>query len=1026
MPMPTSTATATATAMSSADRESTPEGSEPPRVAASGRLALPSLPERVDRPPVPVLAALAPVVGSVAIWAITGSLFALLFAVLGPLIAVGAVVDGARQTRRRRRDAVRRFDADLAELSERLIETQATRRRTLTAAHPPAPALQALVRHDATRWTETRASVIEFRIGRGTIECEPEVAGDVPPASAASGAVRADLHAVLARSRRLERAPVVVRLEPGSALGLVGPPVLVAPVARAVLSRIARAIDPRVWSFEVSGSSESLGRPALDGLPHRVIAVPPGPSASGGPGPGAVAIRGTSSGRDDTDVVLAWGDSVGSLPRGCRQVLIVGDGPDRLVDRHSAQSIVDELVPDVLGEHEAADLAAALREAAGREHGSAVSLPDSVAFAMPRVDQEPSGASGVDAAGPSRGDHTGLSAEIGVVASAAGIEPLVIDLVRDGPHALVGGTTGSGKSELLVSWALALAARHPPHRVSFLFVDFKGGAAFAPVAALPHVVGMVTDLDPAGSMRALSSLRAEVLRRERVLAEVGARSIEAMLPGQTALARLVIMVDEFGALAAEHPELHTLFADIASRGRSLGVHLVLCTQRPGAVVRDAVAANCGLRIALRFTTAADSQALIGVPDAAALARSAPGRALVQIIGEPLRSAQIATTTDAAVAAVQAGSAGSRRPHRPWVEPLPARVPVSDLGEPGVGAISFGLIDDPANQRRRVARWSPGTQGALLAIGRTASGRSTLLATLADGAVAAGWTVTSVPIDAEVAWRAVHSALDSLRRPREREPSLIVVDDLDVLVERFAEEYRIAFLTTLAAIAREGSTAGLALAVTVRRANGALGTLASGFGVTVVLATSDRQEHQLAGASSATFDPRLPPGAAHLLDERLQIAIGDRSAAAVLDALRHDTGAEVLEWRPGSSTLVVSTRPAELAARLGALPDLMITQLDDDGRAAERGPLVVAQGRGGRLHDVVIAHPEVWQRLPAEVSRARRSARLVFDRCSVVDLRMLVGGRALPPPLDPAGPSIWALEPDGLLRARRWAPRHADR
>src|SRR6185312_6153436 len=116
-----------------------------------------------------------------------------------------------------------------------------------------------------------------------------------------------------------------------------------------------------------------------------------------------------------------------------------------------------------------------------------------------------------------------------------------------------------------VSWVVAMASAHPPERLTVLLVDFKGGAAFEPLARLPHTIGIVTDLDDERAARALASLRAELRHRERQLAAVEARDID----GTGALPRLVIIVDEFAAMMADHPDLHTLFADIAARGRSL-------------------------------------------------------------------------------------------------------------------------------------------------------------------------------------------------------------------------------------------------------------------------------------------------------------------------------------------------------------------------------------------------------------------------------------------------------------------------
>ncbi|MBG0719495.1 cell division protein FtsK, partial [Microbacterium sp. 2C] len=204
-----------------------------------------------------------------------------------------------------------------------------------------------------------------------------------------------------------------------------------------------------------------------------------------------------------------------------------------------------------------------------------------------------------------------LAAVVGV----SGGEPVTLDLVADGPHAVVIGVTGSGKSELLTTWILGMCRSRSPREVSFLLVDFKGGRTFDALAALPHVTGVLTDLDEERALRAVESLRAEIRHRERVLEAAGARDVAE---AGDALARLVIVVDEYAALVSVHPGLHDLFADIAARGRALGMHLVLASQRAAGAFRDGVLANAPLRIALRVTDAADSRAILGQDDAARL------------------------------------------------------------------------------------------------------------------------------------------------------------------------------------------------------------------------------------------------------------------------------------------------------------------------------------------------------------------------------------------------------------------------
>ncbi|MBO0728551.1 MAG: FHA domain-containing protein, partial [Acidimicrobiaceae bacterium] len=209
--------------------------------------------------------------------------------------------------------------------------------------------------------------------------------------------------------------------------------------------------------------------------------------------------------------------------------------------------------------------------------------------------------------------------------------PFEIDLRRDGPHALVAGTTGAGKSELLQTLVASLAATHRPDRVTFVLVDYKGGAAFKDCVRLPHVVGFFTDLDGHLARRALTSLNAELRRREHLLAAAGAKDLiemEHRRPDR-APASLVVVIDEFAFLKREVPEFVDGVVDVAQRGRSLGVHLVLATQQPSGVVDDKIRANTNLRVALRVAGESDSSDVIGRREAAHIPRSLPGRAYVR-------------------------------------------------------------------------------------------------------------------------------------------------------------------------------------------------------------------------------------------------------------------------------------------------------------------------------------------------------------------------------------------------------------
>ncbi|WNI19852.1 FtsK/SpoIIIE domain-containing protein [Streptomyces sp. ITFR-21] len=217
---------------------------------------------------------------------------------------------------------------------------------------------------------------------------------------------------------------------------------------------------------------------------------------------------------------------------------------------------------------------------------------------------------------------------------AAG-QPFEIDLVRDGPHALVAGTSGSGRSEVLRVLIASLAVANRPDEMQFVLVDYKGGGAFGPLAGLPHVTSLLTDLDSRQTNRILGRLAAALRDREALLSAhrvkdfaeyQDLRDRRRELPP---LPRLVLVVDDFAALGRELPDLVTGLTATAQRGRSLGVHLVLATQRASGAVTADIRAATNLRIALRASGPAESDDVIDAPDAAHLSPSTPGRALVR-------------------------------------------------------------------------------------------------------------------------------------------------------------------------------------------------------------------------------------------------------------------------------------------------------------------------------------------------------------------------------------------------------------
>lgn len=224
-----------------------------------------------------------------------------------------------------------------------------------------------------------------------------------------------------------------------------------------------------------------------------------------------------------------------------------------------------------------------------------------------------------------------------------------------GPHGLVAGTTGSGKSELLQSYILSLSVNFSPEDISFFIIDYKGGGMANLFSKLPHMVGQISNLSGTQIRRAMISIKSESIRRQRIFSEYGVNNVnqyrQMYTEGGTdiAIPHLVIIIDEFAELKKAEPDFMRELISIAQVGRSLGIHLILATQKPSGTVDDNIRSNSKFRLCLRVQDRQDSVDMLHRPDAAFITQA--GGCIMQVgndeIFEPFQSAWSAAIYDEA-------------------------------------------------------------------------------------------------------------------------------------------------------------------------------------------------------------------------------------------------------------------------------------------------------------------------------------------------------------------------------------------
>ncbi|AXI81272.1 FtsK/SpoIIIE domain-containing protein [Peterkaempfera bronchialis] len=806
------------------------EFNRPPRFLAArsaGRFRLPGAPVKPDKRPIPLLPILlVPAGGALVAIVSTGRWIFVLLALLSPLGALATQFGSRKQTQVSYAEKVRRYEESLARVRADVDTAVLAEQHHLRLAHPDPASLLQMAAQPSERLWERRWQDPDFLDVRvGTADLPSSLTVEDP---------------ALDEHRRttvpwLTQVPVRVPLRSAGVAGIAGAGA--ANLAGWTVAQAAALHSPAdLRIYVLAGTEGEADWSWVRWLPH---SRPQGEDAyalvgstaestarrigelsrlvasrlAAGPG----APRGGAAGSPDILVVLEQarraralpgvvsllrdGPSVGVytvclereerlLPEECTAV--VTTGPDGYLRVRTGGGAPLEGVradsPEPGWYEQAARALAPLRGVGDAEESA---LPGAVRL-LDLLGVEPPTAGAVAAGWALSGRSTRAVLGTGYDGDFA------VDLVRDGPHALVAGTTGSGKSELLQTLVATLAVVNRPDEMTFVLVDYKGGSAFAECADLPHTVGLVTDLDTHLVERALVSLGAELRRREQLLAEASAKDIEDYLDQRSRggdvlppLPRLLLVIDEFASMARELPDFISGLVNIAQRGRSLGIHLVLATQRPTGAVTADIRANTNLRIALRTTDAGESRDIIDAPDAGDISPVTPGRAYARLgpaallpfqagrvggrrpagavpasaeapvrahgigwreLGGPVErgaapvgggapSGRQALTDLAVLTAAVAEAAqatGVDRQPSPWLPPLPDVLPWTEPAGPrppadraaALPAVAYGLVDLPAEQARTPLVLDLDRSGHLHIIGSPRSGRSQTLRTLA--------------------------------------------------------------------------------------------------------------------------------------------------------------------------------------------------------------------------------------------------------------------------------------------------------
>jgi S-DNA-T family DNA segregation ATPase FtsK/SpoIIIE len=372
--------------------------------------------------------------------------------------------------------------------------------------------------------------------------------------------------------------------------------------------------------------------------------------------------------------------------------------------------------------------------------------------------------------------------------------------------------------------------------------------------------------------------------------------------------------------------------------------------------------------------------------------------------------QVARSSSEDVGAVIERWRNAPMPRAPWLPPLDHLIPMDIVAdEPRALAVPFALVDRPDEQRRESARYDPVAHGSMLVVGAGGSGKSGVLAALATAPTV--FDRERVAAELPALWDALSAALEA----GTRHPRLLLIDDVDAVIASSPEEYQGALTDLLTRVLREGPSLGVHTVLTAQRISGALGSVAALCGSRLVLRTSNRQEHLLAGGETGEFVSELPPGGGHWRGHRIQVLAATASTAMSPASVPRAVELDLASPKP---LAVISSRPKQFAQTVQRIaPGRRIALLAD--RLPGAGDLEVSVGDApsGRPA-ILVADPECWQANWVLLADLRRRCDLVIDGCSLSDIRALTRVRELPPPFPRGQRPLWLLDADGELHRAR--------